>query len=207
EAMDGLKLSTMFTDLSEQNLRRVACRMTRQVHPKGEVLMRQGEPQRYMHIVTHGTVTRVRFENGRLHSTEKLGTCTSSSRNTIGALHLLYEQPTYATARCTTDVVAYRLSSEDLDELLESSQSISKQMVFALSNEIKRQSALRTPLLDQKAMLFPIVPTSIAAATESFYRSALNSWLNYRLTGQSAALFPNMHIQLPTRILYINGFK
>jgi hypothetical protein len=42
---------------------------------------------------------------------------------------------------------------------------------------------------------------------ESYYRSALNSILNYRLTGVKAALFPNMHVQVPTRVLYINGFK
>jgi len=35
----------------------------------------------------------------------------------------------------------------------------------------------------------------------------MNSLINYRLTGVRGAAFPNMHIQLPTRVLYINGFK
>lgn len=206
EAIDGLRASTMFAQLDEHNLRRVAARMHRVEYKKGDLLMHQGDPQVNMYIVTRGTVKRVRYESGRYHSSESLG--AAGSRNTIGALHLLYNQPTYATARCATDVVAYRLDSDDLDELLESSQSISKQVIYALSMEIKRQSSLlRTPLLDQRPLSFPVVPTSIAAATESFYRSALNSWLNYRLTGQSGAMFPNMHIQLPTRIAYINGFK
>lgn len=206
EAIDGLRSSTMFAQLDDHNMRRVASRMERVEYKKGDILMHQGDPQRSMYIVTRGSVKRVRYEAGRQHSTESLG--AAGSRNTIGALHLLYNQPTYATARCSTDVVAYRLNSDDLDELFENSQSISKQVVYALSLEIKRQSSLlRTPLLDQRPLSIPIVPTSIAAATESFYRSALNSWLNYRLTGQSAAMFPNMHIQLPTRIFYINGFK
>lgn len=206
EAMDGLLASTMFAQLDEHNLRRVAARMHRVEYRRGEQLMHQGDPQHNMYIVTRGTVKRVRYEAGRQHSIETLG--AAGSRNTIGALHLLYNQPTYATARCTTDVVAYRLDSADLDDLLESSQSLSKQVIYALSLEIKRQSALlRTPLLDQRPLSFAVVPTSIAASIESFYRSALNSWLNYRLTGQPSALFPNMHIQLPARVVYINGFK
>jgi hypothetical protein len=31
--------------------------------------------------------------------------------------------------------------------------------------------------------------------------------MNARLSGQWGKLFPNMHIQLPARVLYINGFK
>ena len=42
---------------------------------------------------------------------------------------------------------------------------------------------------------------------ESFYRSGLNAAMNARLSGQWGTLFPNMHIQCPARILYINGFK
>ncbi len=49
---------------------------------------------------------------------------------------------------------------------------------------------------------------SAAAGVESFYRAALNAVLNQQLTGQKApTLFPNMHIQVPIRIMYINGFK
>jgi len=43
--------------------------------------------------------------------------------------------------------------------------------------------------------------------TESFYRSGLNAAMNAKLSGQWGALFPNMHIQCPARIAYINGFK
>lgn len=205
EAIQALRNSTMFSTLSEANLRRVAGRMHRLEFNKGDVLMRQGEAQEHMYVVTSGTVKRERYERGRVHDTETLG--ASHSLNTIGALHLLRCEPTYATARCESPIVAYRLSSTDLDELL-CSPSIAKEVVFALTREIKRQSIkLRTPLLEQHSLQLPIVPTSVAAAIESFYRSALNSWLNYRLTGHSAALFPNMHVQLPTRVLYINGFK
>lgn len=67
---------------------------------------------------------------------------------------------------------------------------------------------MRTPLLEQHPKKTNYFAVSVAASVESFYRSALNSLLNSQLTGKPATnLFPNMHIQLPTRIAYINGFK
>lgn len=36
----------------------------------------------------------------------------------------------------------------------------------------------------------------MAAAIESYYRSALNAMLNARLLGAKASYFPNMHVQV-----------
>lgn len=50
--------------------------------------------------------------------------------------------------------------------------------------------------------------STLGAVIESYYRSGLNSWLNAKLTGRPpASMFPMFHIQIPTRVLYINGFK
>ena len=49
--------------------------------------------------------------------------------------------------------------------------------------------------------------TSLGAFIDSFFRSAMNALINQRLTGQPQAWFPNMHIQAPTRVLYINALK
>lgn len=54
----------------------------------------------------------------------------------------------------------------------------------------------------------PFFATSIGASIDAFYRSAMNSLLNARLTNnKQGALFPNMHIQLPVRVMYLNGIK
>jgi hypothetical protein len=74
---------------------------------------------------------------------------------------------------------------------------------------------LRTALLSQRAPeeqtnapLMTAVYTSLGASLEAFYRSALNAQLNATLTGQPVvAYFPNMALQLPLRVAYINGFK
>lgn len=52
-----------------------------------------------------------------------------------------------------------------------------------------------------------VLSVTAAAAVESFYRSAMNSRINYVLTGVNGPFFPQMHVQLPVRVLYINGFK
>lgn len=50
--------------------------------------------------------------------------------------------------------------------------------------------------------------STLGAVIESYYRSGLNSWLNAKLTGKPPAdMFPMFHVQIPTRVLYINGFK
>jgi CRP-like cAMP-binding protein len=61
--------------------------------------------------------------------------------------------------------------------------------------------------LDPKSWISRLFAVTIAASIESFYRSSLNAAMNARLSGQWGKLFPNMHIQLPARVLYINGFK
>ena len=59
----------------------------------------------------------------------------------------------------------------------------------------------------EKSTELSVVGAPVAAAFEAYYRSALNSLMNASLTGTKSALFPNMHVQIPTRVLYINGFK
>lgn len=53
----------------------------------------------------------------------------------------------------------------------------------------------------------PILSTTVGATFDAFYRSAMNAKLNSRLTNAKAPLFPNMHIQTPVRIIYMNGIK
>ena len=52
-----------------------------------------------------------------------------------------------------------------------------------------------------------LLSVSAAASVEAFYRSLMNAQINHALTGIKGPLFPQMHVQLPTRVLYINGFK
>lgn len=71
-----------------------------------------------------------------------------------------------------------------------------------------RPQRYRTPLLEQPPQLVNVAAVSTAAALEAYYRAAMNALMNAALTGaRPAAFFPNMHVQIPTRVAYINGFK
>eukprot|EP01059_Diplonema_ambulator_P020607 TRINITY_DN3444_c0_g1_i1.p1 TRINITY_DN3444_c0_g1~~TRINITY_DN3444_c0_g1_i1.p1 ORF type:complete len:301 (+),score=92.25 TRINITY_DN3444_c0_g1_i1:273-1175(+) len=64
------------------------------------------------------------------------------------------------------------------------------------------------PEVRRKAAPSPVFATTVAATFESFYRSALNAFINRALLGQKLQrLFPDMHVQIPTRVMYINGIK
>jgi hypothetical protein len=204
ECLDLLKQSTLLKHCSDANLMPVVRKCERRVFKKGEILLNQGEPSTQMFVIVDGDVIRERVIQNQVHQidTHKCGT-------TVGSLHLIREDPVYATAIAHSDqVVTYALRASLLRELLRSNPELSQEVIYSLTREIRNYTKLqRTPLLQQHPKQTPYFAVSVAASVESFYRSALNSMLNARLTGKQASLFPNMHIQLPTRVVYINGFK
>lgn len=70
-------------------------------------------------------------------------------RGMFGALHVLRQEPTYATALTETDGVAYTLESTKLNKMLEEDSTLSKEILYSLSKEVFRMSKLRTPLFEQ----------------------------------------------------------
>eukprot|EP00638_Chattonella_subsalsa_P006731 CAMPEP_0117745214 /NCGR_PEP_ID=MMETSP0947-20121206/7220_1 /TAXON_ID=44440 /ORGANISM="Chattonella subsalsa, Strain CCMP2191" /LENGTH=374 /DNA_ID=CAMNT_0005562309 /DNA_START=235 /DNA_END=1359 /DNA_ORIENTATION=+ len=173
---------------------------------KGDILLNQGDPQERIYVIAEGSVARLRYESNQYHHVETVS--NEYHRGAFGSLHALRMEPTYATALTETDGVAYTLESETLNDFLEKDREVAKEMIFSLSKEVFSYRSLRTPLLEMDPKPAPLFATSIAATIESYYRSSLNALLNARLTGGPVTnLFPNFHIQIPTRIMYINGFK
>jgi|LauGreDrversion4_1035100.scaffolds.fasta_scaffold72994_1 CRP-like cAMP-binding protein len=214
EAIAGLRKSTMFKFCSEESLTLIASKMRRVDLRKNEVIYYQGDPTTEMFIITRGAVSRTRLENNREHEHNNLG--AQGSEATIGGLHLLLSDPYYSTVRCTQDTTCYALSSVQFHELVKDNPTLAKEIIYALAKDVlAQQVVMRTALLSQSAPksqmdapLLTALYTSVGATVESFYRSALNAQLNATLTGQPvAAYFPQMHVQLPLRVAYINGFK
>lgn len=148
--------------------------------------------------------------NDQLHQMVSM----EANGSAIGMLHLLREEKAYSTVRAVTDGACYRLRSAELRDLLDQSPEFSQEVILSLSKQIRSYTRFtRTPLFLQSGKAMPAEPlpwfaVSCAAAIESFYRAGLNSVLNEILSGKPrGSLFPNMQIQLPTRLLYINGFK
>ena len=128
----------------------------------------------------------------------------------FGTLHALGGRASYATATALTDGVAYRLGGRELRNTLFGAPSAAEAVALGLSSEVFRLADFyRTPLLEQPAQVVNVAAVSVAAAFEAYYRSALNSIMNAALVGGAAGggLFPSMHVQIPVRVAYINGFK
>jgi len=204
ECVALLKKSVLLQECKEEHLRKLVKQMVKKQYKKGDILINTGEPQKKMFVIATGTAVRERDINGQSHHID-----THLGGSTVGSLHVMGKDSAYATTKCQTDVVTYELPSEVINTYFDKNPSFAFDVVRSLTLEIRRYTkAMRTPLLEQHPKKTPYIPVSIAAAVESFYRAALNSILNQKLTGvQRTTLFPNMHIQLPTRIVYINGFK
>lgn len=205
ECIKLLRNSVLMKYCAEDDLRKLAQKTRRNIYKKGDILSKEGDPQDKMYLLSLGSVVREKtYENGQVHRID-----TMLGGQTVGSLHILAKDPSYSTTRCTSDVVVYELPSDELNQLFKSNPNFAWSVAYSLSLEIRRHTKTqRTPLLEQHPSKTSISSVSVAAGIESFYRSALNAILNQALTGvKMNSFFPNMHIQLPTRILYINGFK
>lgn len=126
---------------------------------------------------------------------------------TFGILHLQHTEPYFATALAMTDGKVFTLGAGEFGDLTRE-HKIAQESLHSLSMELRQQYHSRTPLFEQQAAEgLPVFAICTAAATESFYRSALNAMINAKLTGKMGGLFPNMHVQTPMRVTYILGFK
>jgi hypothetical protein len=127
---------------------------------------------------------------------------------TFGILHLQQQEPYFATALALTDGKVFTLDAAEFNGLLTRDHQIARESLHSLAMELRQQYSSRTPLFEQQAAEgLPVFAICTAAATESFYRSALNAMINAKLTGKMGGLFPNMHVQTPMRVTYILGFK
>lgn len=206
ELTTALRNTSLFQYCRDKTLSDVIKRMKRVEFKEGEILLEQNDPQDRVFLIIHGSVARLRFIEGQLHQVETVG--SDHHRGMFGALHVLRSEPTYATALAETDGVAYTLESTELNKMLDTDPELAKDMLYSLTKEVFRMSKLRTPLLEQDPHPANMLATSLGASIESYYRSGLNAWLNAKLTGRVVeSFFPNFHIQIPARILYINGFK
>eukprot|EP00759_Apiculatamorpha_spiralis_P054568 PhF_6_TR6974/c0_g1_i1/m.10312 len=204
EVCDALKRTILFKGSTDEEVLAFAKHMKRYECPKGTILQRENEPIEYFTVIVEGQLRRVRMIEGVQHQITS-AICSHS----IGALNICEGSTAFSTAQCLTDCIVYKISKDDFNHVLSTQPQLAAHLVTRLSRMLRRsQRFVRTPLLEQQSAPASIPVTAFAAFVESFYRSAMNAWLNSKLIGGNvASLFPNMHIQSTVRIVYINGFK
>lgn len=138
-----------------------------------------------------------------------LGSLRYYGVNSFGTLHVVERLPAFATTTAVSHGVAYRLDGADVDAAL---RQHGPGVIAGLCAEIFRMSETYEPLplFEQPPKRVNVAAVSVAAAFESYYRAMLNTLLNSTVSTVAdapATMFPNMTVQIPTRMLYINGFK
>jgi len=209
------KSSVMFRFLTQDQLKIVAKRFIKESYKEGDIMINQGSPQHKMFLLGADTHSdRIRTEDeGPEKLVGQFG--PESTQRSVGSLHFLRNDPAYSTMRCLSPIcTTYTLSSQAFKETVLACPHMAEGVMYGLQKEVRRASKIieRTPLLKQgnkaTATQAPILATTIAAGAESFYRSALNAYINAAIEGKPVAkLFPQMHVQVPIRMVYINGTK
>lgn len=196
----------MFHKVPPAGLKQIANKMQYRVMGRNEILLKQGDNSDRFFLLESGDVRRTfkDRETERTHNVEY-----EIKARSIGSMRVIEGTPVYATVKCVSDSCkVFEMKRDAFLKLLRRNPDLSVRIAEGLCEEIRRGSRkYQTPLLQQKQQEVNIPAVSIAAGIESYYRSALNSILNARLTGVTSNLFPNMHIQVPSRISYICGFK
>lgn len=173
---------------------------------KNDALLHQGEPTDRFFLVESGETRRTRVdpEDGKVQVVE-----FAIKAKSINSMRVLSGEDAFATVKCISEhCKVYEMMRSDLLRTLHQRPEITMAIAEGLCEQLRRGSKkFATPLLEQQQQDVNVPAVSIAAGIESYYRSALNAMLNTRLTGVKAELFPNMHVQVPTRIAYITGFK
>eukprot|EP00934_Nitzschia_sp_Nitz4_P006328 Nitzschia sp. Nitz4//scaffold230_size58257//19702//21160//NITZ4_006478-RA/size58257-augustus-gene-0.10-mRNA-1//-1//CDS//3329543241//6318//frame0 len=201
-----LRECEMFQMLSKEKLELLANHMEYKILPKNHVLLKQGQASDRFFLLESGDIRRKNMDptTGKSHHVEYLIKAKS-----INSMKVISGDPVYATTQCKSDQCrVFEMQRDVFLDLLRKNPDMTLKISEALCLEIRRGSKkYATPMLEQQQQDVNIPAVSIAAGIESYYRSAMNALLNARLTGVRSELFPNMHIQVPTRISYICGFK
>eukprot|EP01013_Petalomonas_cantuscygni_P024530 TRINITY_DN46188_c0_g1_i1.p1 TRINITY_DN46188_c0_g1~~TRINITY_DN46188_c0_g1_i1.p1 ORF type:complete len:468 (+),score=108.67 TRINITY_DN46188_c0_g1_i1:170-1573(+) len=199
-----LRRTPMFWGMSDDVLIPVVRRMSVSYYPQHACLIQEGAPTDRFFVIASGSVMRQRTVDGRTHQIEE----PLNLGHLIGALHSLTGDPAYASAHAMTPVTAYTIDASVFRALLRENPQFHLMVTTNLCLTVRDMTKrFRTSMQDIQGQDTSITATSLAAAMESFYRSALAAMLNNALTGGQGRLFPNMHVQIPVRIMYINGFK
>jgi hypothetical protein len=196
----------MFQRVPLAQIATMAGAMDYRVFHRNDVILHQGEPSNRFFLLESGDVRRdnIDEENGRQRNVE-----FAIKAKSINSMRILSGEQVHSTVRCVSEnCKVYEMQRAKFLDLLQKKPQISVKIAEGLCEQLRIGSKkYQTPLLEQKQQEINVPAVAIAAGIESYYRSALNALLNARLTGVKGSYFPNMHIQVPSRIAYITGFK
>ena len=121
----------LFEGCSQSELARIAAIATQIEVPKGEVLLRQGEPGDDFFVLVKGSAD---VRKGKTHVR------SLKAGDFAGEIALLSDTPRTATVTATSPVTALRATRKGFSELLTTSPAIQRKVLVALANRVAPDS-------------------------------------------------------------------
>ena len=149
-----LRSAPLFGGMDADNARSLVTAMTRCEFAKGETIFREGDDGQAMYIIVKGKVKLARTaRDGRENLLALLGV-----GDMFGELSVFDPGPRLSRAHAVESTVVYELPKEVLDEWLDSHLEMSRHMLRALAQRIRRTSNTMADLI------FSDVPGRVAKA-------------------------------------------
>lgn len=149
-----LRSATLFGGMDAESVRSLVSAMTRREYVKGETIFREGDDGQAMYIIVKGKVKLARTaRDGRENLLALLG-----AGDMFGELSVFDPGPRLSRAHAVDDSIVYELPKPVLDSWLEDHLEMSRHMLRALAQRIRRTSNTMADLI------FSDVPGRVAKA-------------------------------------------
>lgn len=149
-----LRSSPLFGGMDVANARSLIALMTRRQLTRGDIIFNEGEDGAALYVIVKGKIKLARTaRDGRENLLSLLGV-----GDMLGELSVFDPGPRMSRARVVEDTIVYELPKEQLDEWLNDHLEMSKHMLRALAQRIRRTTNTMADLV------FSDVPGRVAKA-------------------------------------------
>jgi signal transduction histidine kinase/predicted CoA-binding protein len=134
---DFLKKIPLFEGLPDEDFERL-CQMVTEVHlPQGAQLFAEGALGDKAYVIVEGQIEILKFSGGRA-----VQLAVRQPGEVIGEMSLLEAAPRFASGRARTDSVLLEISHAQLNELLNTSPSAARAMLFTFISRLRSSEIL-----------------------------------------------------------------
>ena len=127
-----LKRVPLFASMPEHDLERL-CEMVTEIHLKsGEQLFAEGSPGDMAYIIEEGEIEILKSSGGK-----NVLLAVRKSGEVIGEMSLLESAPRFASGKARTDSKLLTISHDQLDELLNTSPSAARSLLFTITSRLR----------------------------------------------------------------------
>jgi len=127
-----LKKVPLFSSLPDHDLDRL-CEMVSEVHLEaGDQLFAEGGPGDKAYVIETGEIEILKKSGGR-----NVLLAVRKSGEVIGEMSLLEQAPRFASGKARTDCTLLEIGHEQLDELLNTSPSAARSLLFTITSRLR----------------------------------------------------------------------